>query len=936
MAKELLNDISVQQLYYYPESGSMKKDLCFLVYSIKRKENNLVYVDLADLKYKIRNIILITQEEIRVGDYILCKEFNYKYDINVTITVSNFEKLGNNSLAFLSDLNEFKKDEYIDCYFIYRTDSKNFLGFNNEIMEIDTDIEFKIKFEDSKIYLFHRLQNVNEKKAKYIRKISFVSESSGEYISNNNIKNLSTNIPYCFEGKIIEKYDKKLTIVINNVDKLFVILDLNKLHFDMVERQFVRVSYAQYQSTNGNIINFLETQFTKIESLNFSEEKVQRIYIKFTFFGDLKFNKISKFMIELNNENSDEILINKQAIYFMYNISKIELELFYFVQNVNLIYKSGFSREFSFFVYIGLLNEINVDINQIGSCAYEFLYYALEPNYLPDRIELKEKKEFENFQTFGNKTRKKITFINIQSQNDEDFGHGNSFLVVKLCNKDKIKLYGTMILNSIEFKSKKKYIFNSTIDEFLKNIHQDFNDYCEKRSITYEELERKYLYIDNNISTSIEEEINKCFNLFKIKEEEHTFEYFDSLVIWNIFNYLNKNKTIISEIRNYLKIYDKLKQTDLKYVDKSLLLVGVFLRLKESKKDFTIPELFFYDELPEKSPYKMAYEFQFLFIDELTEFSRLFQPFLFLDSYFMDMICYKNLNIDEKNIKNGVISSYSISMLPLDYIKEHLKKSIKKCFFIIKRGVMDEREYYASIQTDTGVITYNEKILLNETPFGYISDLDKESYRKNYAFVLNLANIHLNFSQYKKSILNTYKSPTIYFNIDFDYSYVYEGNSAQICESGELLESFICDVYTLDEMKKLKYEMGKYFEVKYFVDKDFNMLIKSFLAKKNNFKKSIIENDEKLYESEYKDIINNANKSKDCDINGDVKIDKENRYQNKEENKNEETILLSRYNCVIITAKTLEELSEKIKNMKNKKLISPKNAVPRNNEKVAY
>ena len=928
MAKELLNDISVQQLYDYPESGSMKKDLCFLVYSIKRKENNLIYVDVADLKYKIRNVILISKEEIKVGDYILCKEFNYKYDIDVIITVSHFEKLGNNSLVFLNDLNEFKKDEYIDCYFIYRKDTKNFLGFNSETMEIDTDIELEKRFEDSKIYLFNRLQKVNEKKTKFIRKISFVSESSGEYISNNNIKNLSTNIPYCFEGKIIEKYDKKLTIVINNIDKLFVILELNTLHLDIVERQLVRVSYAQYQSINDNIINFLETQFTKIEALNFSEEKVQRIYIKFTFFGDLKFNKISKFMIELNDENSDEILINKQSTYYMYNINKLDFELFYFVQNVNLIYKSGFSREFSFFVYIGLLNEINVDINQIGSCAYEFLYYALEPNYLPDSIELKGKTNFKNFQTFGNKTRKKITFINIQAQNDEDLGHGNSFLVIKLCNKDKIKLYGTMILNSIEFKSKKKYIFNSTVDDFLKNIHRDFNDYCEKRAITPEELEKKYLHIDKNICILIEEEINKCFNLFKIKEEEHTFEYFDSLVIWNIFNYLNKNKTAISEIRNYLKIYNKLKRTDLKYVDKSLLLVGVFLRLKESKKDFIIPELFFYDELPEKSPYKMAYEFQFLFIDELTEFSRLFQPFLLLDSYFMDMICYKNLNIGEKNIKNGVISSYSISMLPLDYIKEHLKKSIKKCFFIIKRGVLDERKYYASIQTDTGIITYNEKILLNETPFGYISDIDKESYRKDFAFVLNLTNIHLNISQYKKSILNTYKSPTIYFNIDFDYSYVYDGNSGQIGESGDLLESFICDVYTLDEMKKLKYEMGKYFEVKYFVDKDFNILIKSFLAKKNNFKK--------LYESEHKEIVINTNKNKDCDINEDAKIDKENKYQNKEENKNEETILLSQYNCVIITAKTLDELSEKIKNMKNKKLISPKNAVPRNNDKVVY
>ena len=122
------------------------------------------------LKYKIRNVIIISKEEIRVGDYILCKEFNYKYEKDVTITVVNFEKFGNNSLAFLMDLNEFKKDELIDCYFIYRKESKTFQGFNNETMECGTDINTKIKIEESKVYLFHRLQKLNEKMTKYNKK----------------------------------------------------------------------------------------------------------------------------------------------------------------------------------------------------------------------------------------------------------------------------------------------------------------------------------------------------------------------------------------------------------------------------------------------------------------------------------------------------------------------------------------------------------------------------------------------------------------------------------------------------------------------------------------------------------------------------------------------------------------------------------------------
>ena len=39
---------------------------------------------------------------------------------------------------------------------------------------------------------------------------------------------------------------------------------------------------------------------------------------------------------------------------------------------------------------------------------------------------------------------------------------------------------------------------------------------------------------------------------------------------------------------------------------------------------------------------------------------------------------------------------------------------------------------------------------------------------------------------------------------------------------------------------------------------------------------------------------------------------------------------------MIITAETLEELSEKINSIKNKKLISPENALPKNDEKTVY
>ena len=945
----LLKDNSVQQLYEYPESGIIEKKLNFFIYSKEKRGDNLLSVVLSDGKYKIKNIILDGSKGINVGDCILAKKFSYNYEKEVEIKINDFEKIEEYSFNFLENLKEYKKEGFIDCYFLYKNQSKNFVGFNNEVLEYNLEeIESKIKFEDSKIYLFQRLQKVNEKNVRYNQKISFISENLGDYISNNNIKNLNSNIPYCLEGKIIEMNNKKLTLVIPKLNKIFILLELKKFHFNLAENKFIRVTSAKYCSNDGNIINLIETEFTKINILSYLEEEDQekRIYIKFNFYGNLEENKIDKLIIELNNKNSEEIKITHPLFYYMYNVENLNLELDYFIQNIYLFYNAEFSRKFGAFVYIGFLNEFNVDINQIGVCAYEFLYYSLEPNFLPTSVELKENKTFKNFQTFGNKTRKKISFINIQVQNEEDIGHGNSFLVIKLCNENGIKLYGTMKLNSIEFKSYKEYDFNSTIDELLKNIHQDFINFFEKKLITIENLEIKYIHINQKLCLIIENELQKNFNLFRLKDEKHTFDYFDSIVIWNIFNYFTKNESNISDIKPYFKIYEKLVETDLNYIEKSMILVGIFLRLKESKISLVLPELYFYDELPKENPYRMAYEFQFLFIDKLTEFSRLFQPLLLLDSYFMDLICYENSEIDKKNVKNEVISSYSISMLPLDYIKKHLKKTIKKCFFIIRKGINDERKYYAGVQTDNGIITYNEKILLSETSFQKIESEEKEIIRKNYAFLLNLENMHENFSHYKEGILNTKDSPTLYFNEQFDFIYIYENNSKQIGKAGTLLESFICDNETLEEMKKLKYKMGIYFEVEYFVDKNFNRLIQSFLIIKKSLKEENQNNNEELLKKGYKRSNNNYNKSsinkKNLLVNKmEEETKKENNNdktidENKEKNQKEEIILLSRYNSVIIKAKTLKELFLKINDMKNKKFISPKNVIPRNNSKNYY
>ena len=71
MEKSILNEISVKQLYDYPESGCMKMSLIFLVCSVAKKENHQLLLELADLKYKISNVFVDDEKKIKARNFLI-------------------------------------------------------------------------------------------------------------------------------------------------------------------------------------------------------------------------------------------------------------------------------------------------------------------------------------------------------------------------------------------------------------------------------------------------------------------------------------------------------------------------------------------------------------------------------------------------------------------------------------------------------------------------------------------------------------------------------------------------------------------------------------------------------------------------------------------------------------------------------------------------
>jgi len=947
MKNELtLNEFTVKSLYQFPEETLNKTNLLLLIFSVEKINDNkdLNYkLELVDLRYKIKNIYLNCEYNLSKGNLIKINTLFYKFDEKMKIEIRDYEIIDNNNqYFFLEKYQEYKNEFYVNSYFLY-TNNK-FIGFNNENLIIPTNI--LSKFNNSFIYYFKRLKNENNLNLKYIKNISYFIQKSGK--SNINLAKLNNKIPYNIEGKILQIEKNQILLKVSNINKIISLIYDNKKFKDIYENQYISISSIRYhmEDYENNIIYFKVTDFSRIniQKNNIEEFDDQRIFLKFNLFGNLNDSKISYIQIETQKNIYHNIKLNQQKIYYLYSHYNSEID--YFPQKINLVYIDNFSRTFKILVYKGFLNEINVYVDEIGSCSYEYLYYSSNQNYFSQFVEINLNgivKKFMNFQNFGTKTRQKITFINIPVQNKEDIGNGNNYLKIYFCSKNEIKFYGTLKINSIKFKNLKEYIINSTIDDFLKNIYNEIHDVLYSNSKKHDELINKYINIDKNLSSIIENEIYKEFDSYIIKDEEHTLKYFNSLVIWNIFNYIIKNNGIYSCIKEYIEIYEIIiKKNNLNYIDKSMLLIGIALRIKENEKTFICPKIFFYEDLNDNNPYKIAYKFQFEIIDNITEYSRLFHPFLLLDSYFMDMINYKDSNIIENENNNAIISAYTISMLPIEIVKKHLTKTIKPYFLLFQKNYLNETQYYASVQKDNNVITYNENILLEETFYKSIEECDKISLIKDYAFILNFENIHENFSHNKERILNKTNSPTLFFNHDFEYSFAFENYNEKNLkgEAGILLESFICDEKTIEEIKKIKYKMGEYLKIKYFIQKDFSELLKGFEDKKEEYKKNSFLNNN----IQKDDILTNYRKFDDVKFKkneikneNNIEINKGKKNEmNSFDNKNEDVIFLSRYNTVVIKADNLTELFKKIESMKKKKFIRPKIIVPRNNKKTNY
>ena len=838
----------------------------------------------------------------------------------------------------------------VNGYFFCKIEKKEIklIDFTDKQLTFDNKENLKnLTFENNQMYFFEKLVK-KDNTLFFIKNLSSFKKCTGEIIKND-IKKYDAGIPYSLTGKIVKKTQFQIILLLSLIDKIVIITNIGDKFINIEENQYISLLYIKYNFKTTNAIYFQLSEFSLLNILDkkYQEKKInEKVAIQLNLLDYQSSLKDEEILLrEIEIESPENYKVKRDSfssiIYYVYDASNYKHE--YYAQNLNLLFNDElYPVQLQFFVYKSALNEANLFIKQKCLFAYEFIYFSLD-NSLPKEIKILSKPNqsytTNNFHTFNSKIRQSIIFINIPPQNKQDSETDNSFLKVFLCKQESTKLYGTFSLKSIEHEKQSSYEYDPIIEKNLFNIYNDYLE-CINGKIEIKTFDEKYLSFGECTNRMFEKRITDNLNLYRFEESEKTLNYFNSLCLWYLlFIIIKQSQKSYSYINEYINLYKKINDKNcLSNIEKIKILITFVAITLEDKNNFKCPKLLFCDELDKGNPYKIANDFQYEIIENITEESCLFQPLLFFNSYIMD-----NIYSGEFKFVKLVKPAYSISMLNLDLIKEHLRKSIKNYFFVLEKyNKKDKRNYKASIHKFSKIVIYNENILLDNKDYDKMYQIDrltmksKSKFIKTFAFTLNLENLHENFSHGKENIINIKESPTVYFDRNFKMSYIYNEKLPNEGEAGRLLEGFIAEQNIIEDMKKSKYDMDSYLEVIFFIDKDFNKIIEGFENAKKSYNNKLKSNDnlnniqnKKVQSSNY-DTKYKLNEEENNLINVDcISNNKENLMDNKIniDNENENVIILSTHNTYTLTADTYEELFEKIENLKNKKIIKSKDSI---------
>ena len=608
-------------------------------------------------------------------------------------------------------------------------------------------------------------------------------------------------------------------------------------------------------------INFIYIKDEKMK-LNELFRSVKFEYAKI----EKEFNSSNK--IEINVELEENCINYNESLSFKTKDNKIIcVEYPIYSQKINNIYVDFDT------------NENDNQKENIKPICLEIIFYAAEKNLLPNNI-IYDNKELCTFDTYENNLRRRIGLININPEKlklldqvkkqypelNLDYSFENPYkLIVRIPKKGDIK-YSMSSIDTILRIKKTNFNYEFHKEEIHKSFLQckkDISDFLKelvfpimkinyirkKVELLYQEYKSLILmqmyYWENILNCQNFEEIDieifkekfYLLELQQIRKEAHSDE-FDENLMNTLFYFKQSNQ-------NYEDSIESIKKLNINIKDKLSLIktyISKFMTSVINRDDINFIKTVAIEIEQRNNPYVRAIKFIKEIINNLTEESRLFEFFLYLDSDVLENVVIPQ-KAHEDNIlnpygENKIINynkhptEYGVNMANIKEIKEHLINVLPK--YIIR--INYDFKINASYDYCSKIMCLNEKHLFKHSSLllNYIFEIKQYSEK----FVLPIAIEILNeLSTYPKKRMIDGKALSAERYKDSKYNYdlynatrvIDDLKKIKYPESGLALENYISKdrkvLHWLKTAHSNKIEIiKKIMDVNLWVDKDFNDL----------------------------------------------------------------------------------------------------------------
>ena len=862
----------------------------------------------------------------KINNIMIIKELAYKFDDKLNLRIFVKAEISNEDRIYLSNKEEINTildftenkientlkcllkinqnlysnvfivdNDYADNYYLVRSLT------NNTIYKLAKKSNFinYILFKNDFIYICNYYNNTDDIVLTSISMLNKLSEENLFFLLEKNQKIKST----IFTGKIVEipnirKINNSNIIIVN-----FILLS--------DDRQLFEFEYKENKEEETNVDNYNKIKLGQLFLINDYKikeakdrlpllEMKENAFIYFSeqsiyFSNKIKLNNLSvlnfHFLDYKENDNiynrvsiKGEIThINKAEMYII--VYNVKIKYFEYAPiDIILIKNNNNKLKFAFNLMNGFMNKLNAFINHEFNCAYlyEYLYYSFSEIFLrttkkiylkTDNKSNKNEKIISVYDNYESSKRLRFNILNIPFQNEVDkkiINSTNSLLVCEVFKKGffESKIVGIFNINEI-YNNIQKLTSNDIFDNYYEDFGFIYDYFSESKNLNidnivdmcknnYNKNKNTLADIDYGKISSFEEEISKrqfktriglivssFLNSANIDSEDDMID-----ILNNTFSKINKHKQDLS-YHQYLRLFSFL--------------------LRNNNITFKIK---IFSKLNDYSPYLVAYKFNVEEINNITESSRLFMPYLEMDSYILT-----NYNITSQK-------SYSLSIEPLFVVRKHLLQGYEK-FFLIEEA---DNTVFAKWITDEKITIINIRNIFkfsNISNLAEIEEITTPHILKNHAFAVSMEFRHENNSNQKnKGII----SPIFYFDEDNIKKIEYIKNGRIQGEDGRLIEAFIDE--DRDAILSLQGDIiyGDLLDFALFVQEDFSLLKEKMEKIKNS-------------KNKFKDNINGNSNNNESKININKMNSNDKNINEIEDSDNDEKLVenLKRYGFVMLS-----------------------------------